>query len=358
MIKSIRVANFRGFAGQDRKFVVGRSSATGRGCVTSITGMPSSGKSSLVSALELLQMIARGARSTDQLHYGEQTAISSDFGKPCDIVLRFTLSETVFEYGLRLECDLSARCWKIENEWLNVGKDDGLRLSPVFVRSGTLVEIGGMDAGGGSYELDQKVFVLSTFTPPDRMHPLYRTRVYLANLFILGDKLGSFDDRVPAESRPGYFFSRGEHLGAWLSFQMKNRAGFYSVLADVLRRHLQGFDRLVLAHEATAGSHLAVMYSKHPLDCKERIVPIWMLSTVERTVLWGAIIATVGKVFSPQDCICDDFDLIEEHCPKLAAEIGRVYADAGHLVGLHKRNIKLYANCYVRLSKETEDVQA
>ena len=100
------------------------------------------------------------------------------------------------------------------------------------------------------------------------------------------------------------------------------------------------------------------MFSKHPLDCNERIVPIWMLSTVERTVLWGAIIATVGKVFSPQDCICDDFDLIEEHCPKLAAEIGRVYAEAGHLIGLHKRNLKLYASCYVRLSKESEDAQA
>lgn len=356
MILSLRIDNFRGFARKRRKLVFCRPYAGARGYVTSIVGKAASGKSTVVSALELLQAVARGKQNIGQLHYGEVAAISSCLDEPCEIVVRVKHMSSVFEYGLKFEYGREQGCWLIENEWLLVGRDEGLSLAPVFARVGRHVEIGGIENGKGSYEQDQKIFVLSTFSTADRQHPLSLARFYLANLFIFGDKIGWVDARVPHEVRPCFFSPRAENLGAWLSYQTRSKAEFYNVLANSLRHHLPRFDRLVITREQTTGPQLSVAFKDSESDTTNpRVVPMWMLSTVERTILFGTIIATIGTVFAPVDCVCDDFDLFEKSCPLLAGEIGHIYAQSGHFVGFHKKNFKLFQNNGISLSRETDD---
>lgn len=358
MILSLRVANFRGFVGKKREFILGRRAALGHGCVTSVVGSAGSGKSSVVSALELLQTIARGARSTDQLHGGDLLAVSSDLKKPCEIVIKFEQQGALFQYGFKLESDEKERCWRIENEWLLKGKPDGSRLMPVFARTGRLVKIGGDEAVRGSYELDTKVFVLATFATIDRMHPLFRTKSYLANLLIFGDKIGYVNDSVPTEKRPCYLASRAENLGAWLAYQIANQAGFYREFAAVLSRYLPRFEKLVVADEPNTGNHLALLLKARGHSEEGRVVPLWMLSSSERTIFLGAIMVTACAVFVSADCVCDDFDAIEESCPTLAAEIGRRISGRKQLIAFHKRNHKLYQTHSVRIAKEGNDVQS
>lgn len=352
MIRRVKISNFRGFSGKVYEFVIGRVSSRERGCVTSVVGPSASGKSSLVSALEFLQAVARGVRSADLLHGGELSAVSSDLSKPCDIVVVFSIARIVYQYGLRLECDVRARLWQIENEWLSVGRDDGSVLTPVFARTGMHVEVGGIQSGAGTYELDQKVFVLSTFVTPDAMHPLFRAKAYFANLFIFGDKIGFLDDHIPDQNRSAYLRPRAENLGAWLSFQMGNRVDFYRTLSEVLQRYLPLFSRLVVAHERASVSRLSALFLPSSISGSERTVPLWMISSTERAILLGAVMVAIGRVFRPADCLCDDFDLIEEACPKLASEIGHVFSTDGHLMAFHKRNRSLYQTVAVHLAKE------
>lgn len=355
MVLRIKISNFRGFSGESREFMVGYPSLPDRGCVTSIVGDSASGKSTIVSALELMQAVARGVRTTEELHSGDLAAISAVVDKPSDISVSFSDRGVLYEYGFRFECSQMNRLWKIENEWLSVG-DEQDKMSPVFARAGTLVKIGGLEGSDGTYELDQKVFVLSTFASNDRSHPLLRARTYFANLFIFGDKIGYLNDSIPTQRRPCYCWSRAENLGAWLSFQMGANPNFYRILADGLRRYLVGFNRLVVSREPVTGDHLAVMFASSNPGSISRIVPLWMLSSRERMVFIGVILLTVGKVYAPTCVVSDDFDLIEESCPSLAAEIGRVYAGAGQLVALHKHNHKLYQRVLVNLNKEAHDV--
>lgn len=357
MILSLRVANFRGFSGENREFTLGRMAALERGCVTSVIGSSGSGKSSIVSTLELLQVIARGARSTDQFHGGDLLAVSSELKKPCEIVIKFEQQGTVFQYGLKLEGDEQQRCWLVESEWLLVGKSDGARLIPVFARTGRLVEIGGDEASHGSYELDTKVFVLATFATIDRMHPLFRAKSYLANLLIFGDKIGCVNDLVPAEKRPCYLAPRGENLGAWLTYQIASHAGFYREFAAVLSHHLPQFEKLVVANEPITGNHLALLFKARDRTEAGRVVPLSMLATSERMILLGAVMETACAVLVSVDCVCDDFDLIEETCPALAAEIGRRISGRRHLIALHKRNHNLYQTHGVRIDRENKDVR-
>lgn len=356
MVLRIKISNFRGFSGESREFVLGRLSLSYRGCVTSIVGNSASGKSTIVSALELMQAVARGVRTTEELHSGDLAAISAVVDKPSGISVSFSDRGWLYEYGFRLECNKVNRLWKIENEWLSVGDENQDKLSPVFARTGTLVKVGELEGTNGAYELDQKVFVLSTFASNDRFHPLLRARAYFANLFIFGDKIGYLNDSIPAQRRPCYCWSRAENLGAWLSFQMGTNPNFYRVLADSLRRYLVGFNRLVVSREPVTGDHLAVMFDSSNQGSRSQIVPLWMLSSVERTILIGVVLLTLGKVYAPVCVVSDDFDLIEEACPSLAAEIGRIYAGAGQLVALHKRNHKLYQGVSVNLNKEAHDV--
>ena len=358
MILSLRVVNFRGFAGENREFNFCRMGDLGQSCVTSIVGGSGSGKSSIVSALELLQAIARGARSTEQLHGGDLLAVSPEIKKPCEIVIKFEQQGAVFQYGLKFEGDEKKRCWHVENELLLVGKPDDVCLMPVFARTGQLVEIGGVDGGHGSYELDTKVFVLTTFATIDRMHPLFRTKNYLANLLIFGDKVGYMDDLVPVEKRPCYLAPRAENLGAWLSYQIANHVGFYREFSTVLRRYFPRFKKLVVAKEPNTGDHLALLLTARGSSEEDHIVPLWMLSSVEQIIFLGVVIATTCAVFVTVDCVCDDFDLIEEFCPKLATEIERRVSGHRHFIALHKRNHKLYLAHCVRIDKEKQDVQS
>lgn len=320
MIIRLEIENFRGHLA--RTIVTCADAQAIGNAVTWISGTHSTGKTTIVEALLLLQCIARGMTRVDQYCNGDKYSISANPGRPVDISIAFAMGGFHYLYGIRLEYE-GLRNWQVENEWIMVNS------KLTFARSGNHVEIGG-PGRGVSYELDRSVFVLPTFATQDANQPVARVREYLANLFVLIPTPSHFSDVNISGSSQNFLDPYGRNIGAWTVAFFGVNMSAYPWFVGLLARYIPSFDSLKTV--AMANGHTRLFLVRRHADGTSYETPLSMASYREKLIFTGCLLMAVRQTFGNVSCVWDDFDQMDEASSGLALELHDVFSRQGQLV--------------------------
>ncbi|HTW64722.1 MAG TPA: AAA family ATPase [Bryobacteraceae bacterium] len=278
MIRRLYVHNFRclenfelSLAGQSSVLLIGKNG---------------SGKTSVGSALEILQRIARGTNRVDDL------VKPKDFARGrMDVPLRFEieieLEGKICTYTVALELLKADRRFRVAEEKVQVGGD------AAYTR----------ETGRVYQQIDLQLFALPILQQKSPNDPIFLLRRWLARMLILrpvpqlisGESKGETLEPEPQVT----------DFGAWFSGLVSNAPSVYSEIDQYLKQVMPDLKDIKNPLVGTDARSLTVQFSN---EQGSLIVPFEDLSDGEKCYTICALVLAANKEYGPVFCFWDEPD--------------------------------------------------
>ena len=285
-----------------------------------VIGKNGTGKSTLLDALEMLKMIARGC-SVKQVF-----GMASDSGgfEPMRIEIEFCIGVRVYVYGVAVLPDASTKEFAILQE------DVACNGATFFHRDhGQIALAAATGDAMMNFQLDVKVFALAAIQAQSNDDPVVTVRRFLADLFILQPIPQLMQDVIDPTS--GLLVKTTATIASWLSYVFAKWPAAYGVVDKYLKLVMPDFVSLQTVGEDFAPKRYVMQFQR---DADITSIPISSLSNGEKCQLLAAALMAVNSINGGIVCFWDEptnYLSINEVGPMMR-KLKSVFAVKGQLI--------------------------
>ena len=322
MIKRIEISGINGVQSLKVDFAAG-------GFVW-LYGDPASGKTTLFSALQIVQRIARGTVTVQQI-FGSLPYVAS-FPGQSRIVIDFANRTEDFRYEVVVSKAVPFGTLSIAHEALHwVHELDWTRQRQLFVREANGVSVMGLDGVPFQYPIDPHAFALATTLDPG-FGLLTSARALLGGILLVKPEVNLMRDDVVV---PGWMEGAFPDLASQLAQAFQRMPAIYSHIEFFCQKMIRGFQGIVIRDVSSYGRYLYVQKGGREFSLS-------MLSESEKRLLSLAFVYALGMLPVESVCVWDDFLLgipesLAEQCVGL---ISQAYAGGQFVALTSRRNVR------------------
>lgn len=284
MIRRIYAHNFRCFENLDLTFKEQSS--------VLILGKNGTGKSSLVSALRILQRIAKGENRIRQFLKLEDFAFHQT-KRPVRLELSVELKGKLYEYSIAIELPEGFKEPRVRSESLTVDSE------AIYSRKEAQVELGGTT----SFLVDWHTVALPIVQVRGEQNPIEVFRSWVSRMVLIAP----IPSRITSESQEDSLYPDKDvaNFADWFSGVLSEYPASYSVIEDFLNQTLPDF--LDFQNKAMGESVKKIIVR---FQRGEDILPLSLerLSDGEKIFFVCAVLLGANRYYGPTFCMWDEPD--------------------------------------------------
>jgi energy-coupling factor transporter ATP-binding protein EcfA2 len=260
-----------------------------------LIGRNGTGKSTIASALELLQSIGRGINRVGQLIQTKDFAPGRS-GSPIRFEIEVLLNEKLYKYVLALELQDNVKELRVLEEKLIVAGE------PIYARAGSQVIVMSQQSES-QFSVDWHLIALSVIQEKSETDPLRVFRTWLSHMVILAP----LPSLMTGDSNGETLEPRrdGSNFGEWFSGLLSRYPAAYRDIDKYLQAVMPDISDI---HNELIGKDVKSMIVRFEKNQKSLNIDFKDLSDGEKCFFLCAVVLAANRYYGPLFCFWDEPD--------------------------------------------------